>query len=354
MSGSAEPLARLTIGGAVCGTPIMIELEASAYRRAGSMRADLALDLSDPAVALVLESGAAPLPIVPVTIDLALGQTSDASWVRMFSGTIDELRHQVGEGVVSISGRDGTASLIDMIVTDQFVNQTSSDIALTLATRAGLAANVTPTTTFTGQYYQIDHARNALTSFTRFANGWELVCALADLEGFECWVSNGTLNFAPSALAFGQTVAIDVGALQNGQAQSLGLTRLHLERRLAIDAGIAVTVRSWNSRQKSVVEQTVPATAADSAKIVFTVPNATDDMALAKATSLYRDVARHGRAITCEMAGELALSPRDLVALAGTVGGGWDGTYMIDLVTRRIDAHAGFEQSFVAHALVTA
>ena len=353
MSGSAEPVARVVIGGLACGTATAIELEASAYRRAGTFRATLALDLSDPAVGFLLASGANPSALVPVTIDLALGDPSIAAWVPMFVGTIDELEHDVGAGLLTVSGRDATATLIDLVVTDQFLNQTSSDVVSTLASRAGLSGNISPTATFTGQYYQIDHARNALSSFTRFANAWEILCALADLEGFECWVSNGTLNFVPSASAVGQVAAIDIVALQSGVSNPLGLTRLRLERRLAIDAGVGVKVRSWNSRQKTVVEQTVPATGGDNATMVFVVPNATDEVALKKAASLYRDVARHGRAIAADMAGELALSPRDLLSLTGTAGGGWDGTYVVDLVTRRIDPHAGFEQSFVAHALIS-
>ena len=351
MSGAAEPVARVTIDGLVCGTVTAIELEASAYRRAGTFRATLALDQADPAVAFLLGSGADPSASVPVTVDLALGDPAVATWVPMFSGTIDELAYDVGQAVLTVSGRDATATLIDLVVNDQFLNQTSSDIATTLAGRAGLSANVSPTTTFTGQYYQIDHARNALSSFTRFANAWEILCALADLEGFECWVANGVMNFVPSASAIGQLLPIDVDALRSG-SNTLGLTRFRLERRLAIDAGVGVKVRSWNSRQKTVVEQTVPASSGDSATMIFVVPNATDDVALKKATSLYRDVARHGRAIAAEMAGELSMSPRDCVTLTGSVGGGWDGTYVVDLVTRRIDAETGFEQSFVAHALI--
>ena len=354
MSGSAEPVARVAIGGLACGTVTAVELEASAYRRAGTFRATLALDPSDPAIGFLLASGASPTASIAATIDLALGDPAIAAWVPMFAGTIDELEHDVGTGLLNISGRDATATLIDLVVTDQFLNQTSSDVASTLASRAGLSANVSATTTFTGQYYQIDHARNALSSFTRFANAWEILCALADLEGFECWVANGTLNFVPTPSAVGQTTSIDVGALQGGISNPLGFTRLRLERRLAIDAGVAVKVRSWNSRQKTVVEQTVPPTGGDSATMVFVVPNATDDLALKKATSLYRDVARHGRAIAGDMVGELAMSPRDQINLTGTAGGGWDGTYVVDLVTRRIDARAGFEQGFVAHALISA
>ncbi len=347
-------MAQVAIGGLPCGTVTAVELEASACRRAGTFRATLALDPSDPAVAFMLASGANPTASVAVAIELALGDPAIAAWVSMFAGTIDELEHDVGCGLLTISGRDATASLIDLVVTDQFVNQTSSDVATTLASRAGLFANVAPTTTFTGQYYQIDHARNALSSFTRFATAWEIICALADLEGFDCWVSDGTLNFLPMSSAVGRITSVDVGALQGGIANPLGLTRLRLERRLAIDAGVGVKVRSWNSRQKTVVEQTVPATGEDNATMVFVVPNATDEVALKKATSLYRDVARHGRAIAGEMAGELAMSPRDQICLTGTAGGGWDGTYVVDFVTRRLDAHAGFEQGFVAHALISA
>ena len=52
--------------------------------------------------------------------------------------------------------------------------------------------------------------------------------------------------------------------------------------------------------------------------------------------------------ISGTMPGALSPLPRDLVVLSGSAGG-WDGTYVVDDVSWRIDARSGFTQTFVAH-----
>ena len=81
------------------------------------------------------------------------------SWQTMLSGRADRIHLDPVSGVVTLEGRDYAARLLDLPVTETFLNCTSSEVAQQLAQRCGLAASIDQTTTFIGQYYQIEHAR---------------------------------------------------------------------------------------------------------------------------------------------------------------------------------------------------
>lgn len=344
MSDATTPRAVFAINGTPCSTLTALELETCLYRRAGSFRATLAYAPDDTGIAAALNAEAGAAVSVAVATDAA-------TFVTLFRGVLDLVAFDVHAGLLELEGRDDAARLIDLPIATPYTNQTASEIASALAEQVGLASSIVPTGNFSGQFYQIDHARSALQSFARFGTAWELLCGLADQENYDVWVANGTLYFVPAGSVTGQAIALDVAALRNGAAGALDLTRLRLERRPAYANGVGVTVRSWNSRQKTAITQTASATSADSATIVFVMPNETDQTALARATALAHDINRHGAAIAADMAGELTVAPRDIVTLTNTAGGTWDGPYMVDLVTRRIDACRGFEQSFIARRM---
>ena len=347
MSGSASPVAVLTVAGVTCRTLASVEIETCLLRRAGRFQASLAFVADDPGVAAALGAPAG----APVSI--AFGNDA-ATLTTLFTGVLDQIGFDLPSGLLELEGRDDAALLIDQPVAQPFTNQTAAEIVQTVAGNAGLGCNAVPTGSFSGQFYQIDHARSALGGHARFGTAWELVCGLADRENYDVWVANGTVNFVPAGSVTGQTVALDVAALADGALGAFGITRLRLDRRLALDAGVGVTVRSWNSRQKTAITQTASAGVADNATITFVMPNETDQTALARATALQRDIARHGAAIALDMAGELTLAPRDIVLLSNSAGGAWDGSFLVDLVTRRIDVRRGFEQSVVAHRMTGA
>ena len=352
MSASVQPLVRLVAGGASTTAIVSLELEQNGCRRAGTFRATLALDANDPAIAFLLASDAAAGGPPPVSIDIGwLSADAVALWQTMFVGRVDVLTLDLTRGVLALEGRDGVGRLLDTAVSQGFQNQTSAEIVTQLATAAGLGANVVATGSFSGQFYQIDHARSALHAFTRFANAWDVVCELAAIENYSCSVTGQTLNFVPAASAAGQQVVLDLATLVPGGGGALGLTDLRLDRRFSLEAGTQVTVRSWNSRQKTTVERSVGTGVADNATMVFVTPNATDQTALAKASALYRDITRHRRVVSGDMAGELSLAPNDTITITNSPGSVWDGSYVVDLVTRRVSVQRGFGQGFVARSM---
>jgi phage protein D len=107
---------------------------------------------------------------------------------------VDNLDYDAEHGTINVDGRDLSAYLIASKVQETFQNQTSSQIAQTLAARHGLIADVTPTTTLVGRYYQIDHEQIGAGDFTRATTEWNLVFILAQYENFDVWVTGSTLN----------------------------------------------------------------------------------------------------------------------------------------------------------------
>jgi phage protein D len=235
---------------------------------------------------------------------------------------------------------------------ETFSNNTSSEIAQTLALRHGLAPVVTATTTPIGRYYQEGHDLSSLHRSSKTVTEWDLLSGLAEVEGFNVYVQDNSLCFAPPVGAALPTVW---QWMPGGTAAST-LTTLQMERCLALAGDIVVTVQSWNSRQAQMITQTVRSSALGSVTAakdanpsiattyVLVRPNLTPQQAMTLATQTLSDLSRHERVITATMPGELDLAPRGLVLLRGT-DTEFDQTYAVDEITRRISASNGFVQT---------
>jgi hypothetical protein len=119
--------------------------------------------------------------------------------VRWTTSTFDPLA-----GTIHITGRDLTAKLIDTKTSENFLNQTSSQIAQTLAARHGLAAQVTATTTRVGTYYSQNHS-----GLSQERSEWDLLVELAAYEDFDVYVRGETLYFQPKPTDSGERYVIE-------------------------------------------------------------------------------------------------------------------------------------------------
>lgn len=278
------------------------------------------------------------------SIPIALHFSLDAgqSWTELITGEADHLQIDPQHHHLTLDGRDLTARFIEARTQETFANRTASEIVTILAARHAMTANVTPTTTRVGTYWQLEHDHITLDSFARSTSEWELLIALAGLEGFDVWVRGSTLFFHPQT----QTT----GAIRLDRTD---LTTIHLERALTLARDIEVTVKSWNSRQAKSFTQTAKATRGAGAKAghgfikpqryVFIVPNLTPNQALSLAQTKLAELSRHERVITAEMPGELTLTPRQHIRLTGT-DTGFDQDYWITDITRRLSQSHGFTQ----------
>lgn len=275
-----------------------------------------------------------------------------ATWQSLITGTVDDIVLDMVEGTAHLTGRDFSALLIDSLTAETFSNNTASEIAQTLALRHGLTPVVTPTATPVGRYYQNGHDLSSLYQASVTITQWDLLTSLAETEGFDLFIQDRSLIFAPP-LKDRQPA---IWQWMPGGGESSTMTTLRMERSLALARDIIVTVQSWNSRQAQMITQTVRASAegvlhwgAQRASTLATTyvvlrPNLTPEQAMALATQTLADLSRHERVVTATMPGELALAPRSLVSLQGT-GTEFDQTYGVDEIIRRISLREGFMQT---------
>lgn len=321
-----QPQVQVSIGGAAIAGAVSVEIEQVAYFAADRFEVKFAIGGSAAGAAYFASLGAQT-----VAIELAL---LPGGFVSVLTGQLDNIRLDLLQNTATLTGRDLSARLIDTEIAETFANQTASQIAATIAARHGLTANVTATSTPVGQYYDLDHARSALGLNSRAGTEWNLLCWLALIEGFSLSVTGATLNFGPAP-----------------SAPSLSLTPADCME-LILDSATAIpgtaTVKSWNTRNKTVVTQTAGLGQGLSTTLIR--PNLTSQQAMNFASRHLAGLAQHGTIMVARMPGELALVPGSTISLSQTESA-FDQTYMVDTIRRSIDAGRGFTQIVRAHAV---
>ncbi len=281
-------------------------------------------------------------------LDVQVG-FAGGGFTSLVQGLVDRVVVDPVAGTAHLDGRDRTAALIEARTQETFANRTSSEIAALLAARHGLAAEVQPTTTPVGRYWQLEHDHITLDQFCRSSTEWDLLVGLAGREGFDVWVRGNTLFFRPPQATTPGGVLRPCGTA-SGPAN---VTGLRLERALTLARDIEVTVKSWNSRLAKGFTQTARASRRGLGlgglrepvqRYSFVVPDLLPDAALQLAQRKLAQLSRHERVVEAEMPGELLLDARMLVSVEGT-GSAFDQTYWVDEVSRSIDARHGFRQT---------
>jgi hypothetical protein len=329
-AGCRQASARVVINGSVIAGVVRAEVTSSNYYGADCFKAELAV-------------GAAPLS-VPAFWGETLGIEADVqfsldgiNYTSLIIGQVDNVRLDPLVGLVLIAGRDFTATFIEAAVEDSFLNRTASEVVEMLAGDADFACVATPTTTIIGRYYEDAYGISGLDQFSQFTTQWDLLVYLARQEGFDLFFSGRTLNFQPSGLN-AYTAVVSPG----------DCTTLRLNRSLVLSRDIELTIRSWNSRQQSAYTQLfIGAGAGDGTgqpiRYKITHPNLTPDQITSLGFRRMAELASYERCVELEMPGELALTPRDLLSVAGT-GTQFDQTYRIQSIQRCIDSRRGFKE----------
>ena len=247
-------------------------------------------------------------------------------------GTIDAVHFDPAHAVVDIEGRDLSSFLIESQADETFANRTSSEIAALFAERHGFSAAVEPTRTPIGRYYQSEHDRVVLGQFSKAMTEWDLLAYLATREGFELYMALDTLCFGPASNDLPRVLRAE------------DCISLQLDHCVGLARKVEVTVRSWNSKSGHTVVST--ARGQGTGKVVkrsITRPNLASNEAAKLAERVITDLRRHEWTANLTMPGELTLSPRSRVEIAGTVGP-WDRLYFTVQLSRYLDARNGFTQ----------
>lgn len=320
-----QPQLRLSIAGVPVPGAVSLEIESVAYFAADRFRIGFAMG----AAAFTNAGYFAGLGLQTITIEAALG---GFGYVTLLTGQIDNVRIDLLTNTAELCGRDLSARLIDTEISETFANQTSSQIASTIAARHQLTANVTATQTIVGQYYELDHARNALAAHSRATTEWNLLTELAEIENFVVSVTGTTLNFGPAVA--GQPVFVTPRSF------------IALNLDVATTIPMSARVKSWNTRQKTVVSQS----AGSGAGTTLIRPNLTVAQAQSLAANHLATLRQHGMFLIGTMPADLTLMPGMQLVLSGTESA-LDRTYGVSAMSRALDGRTGFTQTVLAFGL---
>lgn len=325
-----HPRLQVLANSVVLGGVLEASVSSNSHYAADRFRLRAALSSVDPGV----------LSAADLRIEVLIGV--DTGFRSLIVGLADRIDIDAIGGTVEIEGRDFCAGLIEARIQQTFSNQTSSEIALGLAQGQGLAADVAPTTTPVGRYYQSEHDQVALDQFCRATTQWDLLVFLAQHEGFDVWVSGSTLHFQPAAVPPVSRTIVPADCIS-----------LRMQRSLTLASDIEVVVKSWNSRQQSAFVQVARqsghrgggggGSGGRTQRYVYVRPNLLADQALQLAERILADLSRHERVVQMTMPGDLVLAPRGMVAIGGT-GTDFDQVYQVAEIERELSVERGFVQ----------
>jgi phage protein D len=349
-----QPRGAVKLGGTLVTGWVSWEVENNVFRSADTFRVVLAVaDLpaardaawvaSQTSIDVEIfakESPTDPAAYVPVAADL------------LIFGQVDDIDYHPALGKIELSGRDLTARLIDTKTSENFSNQTASQIAITLAGRHGLTAAVTATTTKVGNYYTQDHV-----DLSQEQSEWELLTKLADYEQFDVFVVGKVLHFQPRAAPSSDHYAIVwTQPSEDFAYPNINTTTLSLSRSLTIAKGITVQVRSWNAKQKKAFVASYPKSAKavkpgqSAAQTTIwhrTIPGLTQDQATQRAKQLYDQIVQHTVKLDADLPGDGLLDCSRTIAVGGT-GTSFDQIYFPDSIKRSMSIDEGYRMSVSA------
>ncbi len=269
------------------------------------------------------DAGVVSAPGLRLEVQAGFGE----AWTSLITGVADTVQADPLRGTLDIEGRDLAALLIEARAGELFLNRTASEIANEIATRHGLGAAVTSTTTPVGRYYQAEHGR-LLLGRSQSGTEWDLLAKLAAQEGFELGMLGDRLLFGPRPDLTPAPVSVT------------DCVAVELEHQLGLSRGIELTVQSWGTHDAAAV---VARRGQGAIRYRIVRPNLSDEQAQRMAERALADLMRHERTAGLTMPGELNLTAWSLVALQGA-GAEWDRTYAVAALDRHLDVRRGFTQ----------
>ncbi|HEX7854432.1 MAG TPA: hypothetical protein VF503_12125 [Sphingobium sp.] len=351
----ATPVARtprgaVKLNGSVVAGWVSWEVDNNAYRAADSFRISFAVG--------ALPTGFGPewfASQTTIEVEIAANEAPNdpgayqpTSADLLLVGAVDDIEFDPVEGEIELTGRDLTAKFIDTKTSEHFANQTASQIATTLAARHGLTPVVTATTTKAGAYYELDHV-----STTQQQSEWELLSWLALVEDFDVFVRGRELHFQPKKESPDRYIVLWQPPTDERASPVANTTTLNFSRALTIAKGVSVEVHSWNAKQKKAFTSVWPKqtkatkpgqTGEENQVYKYTIAGLTQDQALARAQSIYKQIVAHMMKLSANLPGDRLLDCSKTVEVRGT-GTGWDQVYYPDSVRRSMSMTEGYRMS---------
>ena len=345
-----QPRLKILTGGKPIASALSWEITNNNYYQADTFTARFSLS-GDPAFPPAWWSNQKQ-----ILLDMQASLDDGATWKSFIVGMVDHIECHSDAGIIEVDGRDMAGLFIDAKTNEAFVNKTSSQVVQALAARhPGMTADVTPTTTLVGRYYGADHERLTFNTFTRTTTEWNLMCSLAQHEGFDIFVTGNTVHFHPSTPPNSTPwELVWSGGGWTGAAPWMSGVSLSTERSMTMAKDVVVVVRSWSSKQGRGFTKYSPAGTALSRlqsdkvqEFAYIMPNLSEAQAQTAANHLREQITQHERLVTIEAAADLTVGPRIMLKLTGT-GTSWDQAYYVDYVRRSLSFEGGFQMTIHA------
>lgn len=274
-------------------------------------------------------------------VKIYLGYVKDPqSWSKselehVFTGRVDGVKPKFGSSMtVQIVGRDYSAPLIDTAYSVAYARRTSSQIAAMLAKKYGLTPHVTTTTVIVDKELLADKKE------------WEVLQALADLEGFVCYVTkNKELYFGPRQESDEQIAA-------ELYYRVLGLANCEIDFDDSV-VGVVnkVTVRHWLGKDKRLIEasavnqQVLKAMGGQvKERVIYESKAKTPALAKMYAEKRLKELSRMVITASGVCPGNPKMVAEKKVKVTGC--GRFDETYYVEKVRHEISKATGFRTSF--------
>lgn len=281
---------------------------------------------------------------------------TQADLTSLIYGNVDDIEIDPVRDEIMLIGRDLTSLLIETKTSEKFPEHTSSDIAVKLAERHGLTAQVTKTSIKAGTYYQIEHVR-----LTDERSEWDLLTYLAHEEGYQVFVRGQSLHFEPKASASGSKYVLrwqqPTGDVYSPQGNFMSM---NFARSMLLTKDVIVHVHSWNTKHKKGFTKTARAThkrnslTRRASKLPYppqeysrTIPNLTPEQAQQKAQAILSEITAHEVRLHADMPADVTLTPQQIIQVDGT-GTLFDQDYYPISITRKFSWSDGFTMSIEA------
>lgn len=285
---------------------------------------------------------------VPIDAD----NYSESDLKSLFFGRVDSLDYDPVARTIDLSGRDLTGLLTDAKTTESFSNQSSTQIAQTLAGRHGLTAEIPqPTRVKVGAYYEtqavtLNHERTE----------WDLLTYLANYEGFVIRVRGKTLYFGPAPDPEQSKYPIVWTAPSKPwETPTAPVTTLKLSHNLTLAKDVVVVFKGFDIKKHKPITVTVkkprirnsvtssasPLSGPAQVYTQFFYKPTTREVLLQKAQAFAQSVSAHEYRLSADMPADDVLDVITPVVLSG-LGSPWDQTYFPDSIVRGMNRDDGY------------
>jgi phage protein D len=270
-------------------------------------------------------------------VEVGFSVDGGANYVELITGRVDNLSVDGLRGVVRLSGRDLSASLVDSNLRDAFPNHSADAIVSLLARRHGLIPRVAPTPGLVGRIFGGLREDGGTFAYSRASSDWDLIVRLATQYGYDAFVSGRALYFQPSNGMNGAAVSISPSML----------SELRIERNLAEPSGNGMAFASWDANAGRTVQQgdlaVLGADRGAGTGNVVVRPNLDAAMMAEAARNFLVESRQHAFLVEMSMPADVVLLPRTVIQLTGT-DTSFDRFYKVECVDRSLNPTGGYYQ----------